>query len=308
MASALEMLLMQGPKDEEMQRAMSSRLRRRQEIGELAQLSGDSVLTPMGKNLVDNVTATTRMEMARADKQAQRQLTSDYYEQIGEQQGLNHALAVRRQDEIERQNKWLQENGSIAERRFAYQQSRDDERMRRDLGRDLQKAGVPEMNRLTKEINSLVGPYFPGGEKAGQDIPGMGGTGQMPRIFLSGEGKDIRRARAELENRLLRIRSGAAVTTPEAQRLAQELGLAMEGMVTDEDFIRAWPSIAEGLQAISASVTSSYDSRIVGSYYEAYNRDMEQGIARGVLPTQEGWIEADMTDNPNAAPLPSGTW
>ena len=308
MASALEMLLMQGPKDEEMQRAMSSKLRRRQEIGELAQLTGDKVLTPMGKGLVENVTATTRLEMARADKLAQRQLTSDYYEQIGEQQGLNHALAVRRQDEIERQNKWLRENGSLSERRFAYQQTRDDEKMRRDLGRDLQKAGVPEMNRLTKEINGLVSPYFPGGKLEGQDIPGMGGTGQIPRVFLSGEGKDIRRARSELENRLLRIRSGAAVTTPEAQRLANELGLAMEGMVTDEDFMRAWPSIVEGLQAISASVTSSYDGRIVASYYEAYNRDMEQGIARGVLPTQEGWIEEDITDNPNAAPLPSGNW
>ena len=48
MPSALELMLLRGGRDEDMQRALSSQLRRRQEIGELAQLTGDKVLTTGG--------------------------------------------------------------------------------------------------------------------------------------------------------------------------------------------------------------------------------------------------------------------
>jgi len=310
MPSALEIMLLSGGRDEDMQRALSSQLRRRQEIGELAQLTGDRVLTPMGQNLVESVSQSQQLEMTRADKAAQRELTADYYNQLGEQQGLTHALAVRRQEELERQNAWLRENGSLAERRFADRQMRDDETDLRRLGQDMMKAGVPEMNRLSAEITSLTQDFFPGGSREGEDIPSLGLGGMRPSITLSAEGRSIRRALSELNNRLLRIRSGAAVTTPEAQRLAEELGVRMDSISTDAEFISAWPSIVQGLQYIEAAVTSSYRGPIVAEYTENFNAALRHADASGQMAVEEGPIDPDMTPegNPMAAPVPTGTW
>jgi hypothetical protein len=106
----LDIMLMEtGSRDPDMQRALSSGLRRRREIGQLAELTGDDVLKPFGHSLGTSVDREVINESNRLDKKSQRDMTQGYYDQMGKQQGLSHALATRRQDEIERHNKMMEE-------------------------------------------------------------------------------------------------------------------------------------------------------------------------------------------------------
>lgn len=56
------------------------------------------------------------------------------------------------------------------------------------------------------------------------DIPGLGGTGKIPAIFLTTEGLKNRQLLSQLQNITLKNRSGAAVTATEFDRLKTELG------------------------------------------------------------------------------------
>lgn len=107
------MLLETGSRNPDMQRALSSGLRRRREIGQLAQLTGDEVLSPFGQQMGTSVDREIINETNRLDKKSQRDMTQGYYDQMGKSQGLSHALAVRRQDEAERHNRAMEESALI---------------------------------------------------------------------------------------------------------------------------------------------------------------------------------------------------
>jgi len=103
------MLLETGSRDPAMQRALSSGLRRRREIGQLAQLTGDEVLAPFGQQMGTSVDREIINESNRLDKKSQRDMTQGYYDQMAKSQGLSAAMAKRKQDEIERHNRALEE-------------------------------------------------------------------------------------------------------------------------------------------------------------------------------------------------------
>lgn len=105
----LDIMLMEtGSRDKDMQKALSSGLRRRREIGQLAQLTGDEVLQPFGHNLGTSVDREIINETSRLDKKSQRDMTQGYYDQMAEQTGLSQAMARRKQDEIERHNRAME--------------------------------------------------------------------------------------------------------------------------------------------------------------------------------------------------------
>jgi len=107
----LEIMLTSGSnRDDDMQKALSSGLRRRREISELAQITGDEVLTPFGQNLAQSVARDTTLEKASMEKAAQRELTSQYYEQMAQQSALANTMALRRQEEYERHNRATEKN------------------------------------------------------------------------------------------------------------------------------------------------------------------------------------------------------
>ena len=93
-------------------------------------------------------------------------------------------------------------------------------------------------------------------------------------------------------------------------RLAEELGVRMESISTDAEFISAWPSIVQGLQYIEAATTAGYRPEIVARYTENFNSALRHADASGVMPVEEGFIDEGMTpdSNPMAAPMPTGTW
>jgi len=86
-----------------------------------------------------------------------------------------------------------------------------------DLSEALEKSDILEMsgifNLVDKQILQTEG-----------DIPGLGGTGKIPAIFLTTEGLKNRQLLSQLQNITLKNRSGAAVTATEFDRLKTELG------------------------------------------------------------------------------------
>ncbi len=97
-----------GSRDQAMQRTLSSGLRRRQEIGELAQLTGDRVLQPFGQNLSQRTQRQGEVELGRRDKAAQRDLTESYYNQQAEQSALANTMAQLKHEEDVRHHRAME--------------------------------------------------------------------------------------------------------------------------------------------------------------------------------------------------------
>ena len=105
----LEQLLMgEGSRDQAMQKALSGGLRRRAEIGELAQLTGDRVLQPFGQNLSQRTQRQGEVELGRRDKASQRDLTQSYYDQQASQSALQNTMMKQRMEETERHNRAME--------------------------------------------------------------------------------------------------------------------------------------------------------------------------------------------------------
>lgn len=106
MANELDIMLGSlGDRDASMQQALTSGLRRKREIGQLAQLTGDKVLAPFGSQLASSVDREVLSEVSRREKKDQRELTESYYSQMAEQSALANTMALRKQKEVERHNR-----------------------------------------------------------------------------------------------------------------------------------------------------------------------------------------------------------
>ena len=266
MSTPLEIMLMGGPQDADMQRALSSGLRRRKDIGELAQLTGDPSLSKFGQNLTRDVGRQQSLAVAKQDKEAQRKLTGGYYEQMAKQFGEQHTLAMRKQDEIERRNKWIEKHGTQQERRLKHTMQKEFDNNVRKYSETMTRLGVPELKRDVLAAQDILAPYL----EEGADIPGLGATGWLPETALSTEGLKVRQALARIRNKLLKVRSGAAVTDPEMARFAEELGARIGGIGTDEQLKLAWPEIVQSIKAIESGISAGYQPEVIATWEQRY--------------------------------------
>lgn len=122
-------------------------------------------------------------------------------------------------------------------------------------------SGAPEMIELLDRIDRLI----PGGIEGAGNIPGTGGTAWAPSFLLSDEGKQLRLSTSELQNIILQKRSGAAISEPEAKRLANELAIGM----TKSD-----AELREALQNVKRKLAAGL-------------ANMEAGTPRGALQTYQ---------------------
>lgn len=82
----------------------------------------------------------------------------------------------------------------------------------------IEKTGVADVLNSFEQLNRLI--------PAEGDIPGFGTIeGGIPTIVTGESGKEIRQQVATLRNTLLALRSGAAVTDQERERIEEELGV-----------------------------------------------------------------------------------
>lgn len=141
----------------------------------------------------------------------------------------------------------------------------------------LAKSGLPELGATMEDIARNIDV------NAKEDIPGFGQTGSLPQILLSQKGKDTRQSVSELRNVLLKQRSGGAVTPNEAQRLSDELGVAMQG--NDEQLRKGIKSVFSKLKNLETTYTGAVRK-------EVKNKILENGGRVNYLPSLMGSVAA----------------
>jgi len=299
MPDPIELMLMED-RDASMQQALAQGLRRQSEIGALAQLTGDEVLQPFGVGLSKRTQASTLAEVANLQRKKQRDLTQSYYDQMEDQFGRKHALALRKQAEDEKHNKYLREVGSPAERRLANTIKKQFDDNVRKYSETMTRLNIPELKGDVMRVTTILDQYQEGGKRAGEGIEGVGFGGLKPGRFISDEAVNLRQGLASVRNKLLRLRSGAAVTDPEMARFADELIEQFDGMGTDRELLLTFPHIVAGIKNIEAGIGAGYDPQVVATWEQQFHdiqgtdpRDVGVGVVPPQPNEQEGVVVAD---------------
>lgn len=236
-----DVLMGELPKTSEMSKA----LRRQQKLGQLGMATGDRVVAPTGEKLYTD-----------AGNQAWREAQTD----MNKRNVLSRALEAQQQREfMAEQNRLARQNAlQIAGMRMDDAGTKYVRRELQSLGRDYVKSGIPDLDSAMGSLEDILKPY------EGKDIPGMGATGFLPSALVSQDAKKVRQAVAAVSNRLLKVRSGSAVTDQEFQRFGQELGTYLGA--TDAELMRAIPLIRQTMTAAQNSIFAGYDPEIVDVY------------------------------------------
>lgn len=271
MADPFELVLGGGLSDVDKQKMIAAALRNRKQVGDISMLTGDEKLGAFGKVLNDDVGKSESEALGVRNQEQSRALTKDYYDQLKEQAGLAQTMAGRRESETERHNRETERIGELNATRMRSAQNRQDSTNVRKLSEKLVSLGIPDIKNDINNLDSVISKYKPG-----DDLPGTGMTAWMPQALMSKDGQLISQARSAIRNKLLKLRSGAAVTNPEAARFAEELGTMLSG--TDEVFLTNWPQVKKGIQSIEQAVKAGYDDDIVQTYDD-------RTLSRGAPPS-----------------------
>lgn len=276
-------ILMGGNIDERKQKALSNALRRKKEISQLALLSGDDTVGRFGGALYSDVEDKVTKRLAQQEKQAQRDLTKGYYDQMAGQFDKNHALNQSRLAETIRHNKAME--GRALRNTMRQLQSNT-----RNLARDLTKANIPEVQQGIDLVNQELQKY------EGKNIPGMGGFQNTVLGRTSEEGRHMQSLVGRIRNIILKARSGGAVTPQEAERLMEEFNLGITS--GDNDFRKSWADFQSVFNAGVNNVFAGYDPETINEYVSNY--DMYSGLVgpQGGVENQS-WEDLDSDRAPS---------
>jgi hypothetical protein len=105
------------------------------------------------------------------------------------------------------------------------------------------------------------------------NIPGFGTGAFLPDVLVGAQGREVRQLVQTLTNITLKDRSGAAVTTPEFERLKKELGTSLGK--TDQDLIRGLVNFRKGLTSVVNSALGGMDEQDLNRYFETGGADIK---------------------------------
>jgi len=117
---------------------------------------------------------------------------------------------------------------------------------------------VTTLNQVEDLVSSAM-------SKSG-NLKGFGSGAFLPDILVGQEGRDLRAVVQKLTNITLKDRSGAAVTTPEFERLKKELGLSLGK--TDRDLIQSLVKFREQTNALMGAALGGTDETDLNLYFE----------------------------------------
>lgn len=249
--------------------AMTQALRRKQSLGELGMVTGDEALSKVGASMVDS-----------AGSEAWRNQQTD----SNRQAVLGRALEAQA-DRASRESEGSKNRAAefaIAKIRAAQAGGlsvKDVMRYRQALGRDLNRAGLPETNSAIAGVQKAIDELGPGVT----DFPGVGVLGQWNQ---GQKARSFRLKLAPLRNIVLRDRSGAAVTDQEFERFKEEL-LGEKWLASDKDFKDAWEGLKSRIKAHEDAIVSSYDPEIVDLYYGEERAPKDEGENFSTMSDEE---------------------
>lgn len=241
--------LVDAPNDADRAAAMARALRRQQALGQVGMVTGDRVLGPMGKQMLDS-----------ADTQSWRYAQQDMQNKSALQRAKE---AAETRDFTAGENK-LDRRNALQLAMLRLSEGRADKagagggKDLLSLGKQYSASGITDLDPVLSDVEATFAQYGKG------DIPGLGATGLIPHGMLTGKGRDVRQKVSSLRNIVLKIRSGAAVTDPEYSRFMDEIGMKLGG--SDEDVARALTSLRAMMESKKQAIYSGYDPDVVETY------------------------------------------
>lgn len=157
-------------------------------------------------------------------------------------------------------------------------QGRFEQSQKAKLADKLTALGIPGLNTAVKSLDSNI-PGGLDGWKPGQHIPGISGAeGAIPTNRLRGVANKIRGDALSVGNQVIKLRTGAAMSDGEAQRILSEIGfvptigeggtwtgLTFKGIVSDESFVNGMRRAKSALQAQEDVFKNAYGADVYES-------------------------------------------
>jgi len=112
-----------------------------------------------------------------------------------------------------------------------------------------------------------------------REVPGYGDIeGALPNWLTSDEGQEVRQAISSFKNPLLKLRSGAAVTATELERLNAELG---EGFMVSEERLMYGLKLAREIQLrYEVTLLAGFSDEAVQTWYNRQGKRAPSGYLR----------------------------
>lgn len=232
--SSLYELMMAGDEPSAMEKAqaMAKLLSRQQAVGQLAQLTGDKVLSPFGQGQMQAAqrgqAALGEAGQVRGDRILRRDM------QAGQQDFTAGESKLKRQFDA---SEGAKDRGAANYRAgvIADGQRADARAFQRQKEVD---ANVEALSKRQEQAPALVNDLrtLVGFIQGGQGLPGVGTVaGHLPDLLVSDDGVRLRQAARGVAASYLKERSGTAASEKEVERLLSELGM---GSGASEDQFR----------------------------------------------------------------------
>jgi hypothetical protein len=201
---------------------------------------------------------------------------------------LNKAFATYKEQMSKEKQAALSRNASkdkndaIVERQLRGQ--------RAALAREAQKANIPSLDTNLKRIDNVVNVDT---WKPGDRLPGFEGVARnVDPKRLSGKALELRQAVETMQNELLKMQSGSAVTEPEMNRMRAQLGMAP--VMGDGGVILGWTfkgftnpeAVVNGIRAVKQKVGDMQANLAAGfpDVYDDYKAEYDRRSAAAHQP------------------------
>jgi hypothetical protein len=285
MADVFEALLGSAPPD---QKALIEGLRKRAAYGQLAAASGIGPLAKVGATDVasarNEAEAISNARRTDANREEERAFRRWQQEQANEQRGLDRALRAQldARDAADRAAR-AAEKDQLSAAQLAVQ-DRHEQSMVAQLSSRIDTSKLGELEQMIGNADEVLREY-----KDEEGIPGTGGifnvealgTGTAATYVAdalgAGDGPTMRGNQAKLaglKNLITLIRSGAAVTMPEMNRLQREFSSLAFNTAADYKF---------ALQRINETYAQMVKNQLAGYSPEVINRFRAQGGQYGKI-------------------------
>lgn len=231
----------------------------------------------------------------RAESSERNRMMDDYYKRLDEQAKARLEEQKRYHDMQEEAKRLAAEAKTEKEQAI---QSRANDTSARMLGAKLNDSGITDLEGAMDEFDKVLGKYVDveTGERTEKGRAGIPGIGRVTSVLpLATLGEDARELRTYLQgvvDRILKARSGAAVTNPEFRRAAVELGTALGQ--SEDDMINAYRALKAVTSHTKNGIVAGYRPEVVETYNQNYGNlsrrpsAMGAGSRSGKLATQRG--------------------
>lgn len=275
------------PTAEEAGRAMAAALRRKQDLGLLATLSGGR-LAPVGQALTSqagedqqallqgtNARATRTQARTAADLRAMEALRKVAEDKRDFEYRQQHDTASLAQQDKNAQAQLALAGAGLGLRTHEVAMS-DAERVKNDA--DKQESQVRELAAKVGEnpamISEKMGRVRAALTQHGDDVPGFGRVASyVPDSMVSDEGRDIRGDARELVNTLLFLQSGAGVSNQERENKYNSYGVGKGASI---------PAFKAGMSKLENDLAVALKAKQAGFKPETVSTYKERG---GVVPS-----------------------